>query len=85
MLEIIEKRKCTILADDYYKIRLHDLNVDNLLIEVSLQISGVIATIDDSLKRKARRLGIPVIYMRRGKLDCEPPDPEFWGLNKRYI
>ena len=84
ILEIIEKRKCTILSDDDYKIRLHDLTVDNLLIEVSLQINGGIATIDDSLKHKARRLGIPVIYMRSGKLDCEPSDPEFWGLNKRY-
>jgi rRNA-processing protein FCF1 len=78
MIKIIDRKKCTKISDLNYQNEKDHANVDTRLIKIAQSINGVIATMDDSLKSRARRLGIPIIFIRNGRIDCKPHDPELW-------
>ncbi len=80
ILELIQKRECEILTEEESGVHSNNSSVDNVIIRTALAKKGVIATMDESLKRRARRLGIPVISIRLNRLYCSPPDPELWWV-----
>ncbi len=46
--------------------------VDEALIEASIKLNAVIATLDSELKRKLREAGCPVITLRGNRIYCLP-------------
>lgn len=76
ILELLEKKGCEVLSDRKHRAR--GIPVDAVLLKTAQEIKAAIATMDESLRREARSLRIPVISMRSNRFYCDPPDPEFW-------
>jgi len=50
------------------------MNVDDALIEASIKLNAVIATLDSNLKRKLRKANRPIITLRGNRIYCLPED-----------
>ena len=78
--QLLKKRKCRTLSDTNYKRNYKKIPVDSILIKVAKIVNGIIATADESLKHKARRIRIPVISLSGNRLYYNPSDSEFWRI-----
>jgi rRNA-processing protein FCF1 len=78
VLELLKEKRCRIISDEDYKAE--KIPVDEILLRTARRDRMAIATMDESLRREARRLRIPVISMRGNRFYCDPPDPELWDI-----
>lgn len=58
----------------------YDDMVDEAIIQAAKRSSMAVATADVKLRRKLRRMKVPVITLKGKKLYCQPEDPEFWFI-----
>jgi len=58
----------------------YDDMVDEAIIQAAKRFSMAVATADVKLRRKLRRMKVPVITLKGKKLYCQPEDPEFWFI-----
>jgi rRNA-processing protein FCF1 len=48
--------------------------VDEALIEASIKLNVIVATLDSNLKRKLRRVNRPIITLRGNRIYCLPEE-----------
>jgi len=56
----------------------HGESVDDLIIRASKELKAIVATKDYELKKRLRKQGIPVIFLKNNKVFCEPMIPEYF-------
>ncbi|MEM2896945.1 MAG: 30S processome protein Utp24 [Candidatus Bathyarchaeia archaeon] len=56
----------------------HGESVDDLIVKASKELKAIVATKDYRLKKRLRRCGVPVIFLKDSEVLCEPMTPEYF-------